>query len=84
MRAGRRRGALPASSPGRTFALVLSSPYQRARETCELAGFGDRMQRSSRGSAEWNYGEYEGITTAEIRETRPDWWLWRDGCPGGE
>ena len=68
---------------GRSFAIVLSSHYQRARETAELAGFGDRLEIDDR-LVEWDYGEYEGITTPEIRETRSDWWLWRDGCPGGE
>ncbi len=63
--------------------LVLSSPLQRARETCELAGLGDRMEIDD-DLREWSYGEYEGKTTPEIRETRPDWVLWRDGCPGGE
>jgi broad specificity phosphatase PhoE len=67
----------------RSYALVVCSPLRRARETCELAGYGstaivlDDLQ-------EWNYGEYEGLTTPEIREHRPDWWLWRDGCPGGD
>lgn len=65
------------------FALVLSSPLRRARETCELAGLGDRMELSE-DLREWDYGEYEGKTTPEIRESRPDWWLWSDGCPGGE
>lgn len=67
----------------REWASVLASPLVRARETCELAGLGDRA--SVRESLlEWDYGEYEGITTAEIRESRPGWYLWRDGCPGGE
>jgi probable phosphoglycerate mutase len=65
------------------FALVLSSPLQRARRTAELAGFGDRLQLDD-DLVELDYGEYEGITTAEIREQRPGWDLWRDGCPGGE
>jgi broad specificity phosphatase PhoE len=67
----------------RTFALVLSSPLLRARETCELAGFGDVAEIDD-DLREWDYGEYEGLTTPEIWETRPDWKLWRDGCPGGE
>ena len=62
---------------------MLSSPLQRALETCRLAGLGDAA-RTTEDLLEWDYGEYEGITTAEIRESRPDWYLWRDGCPGGE
>jgi probable phosphoglycerate mutase len=69
--------------PGDHFALVLTSPASRARETCELAGFGEQAQ-SRLDLLEWDYGEYEGLTTAQIRERRPDWEMWRDGCPGGE
>lgn len=65
------------------FELVLTSPLRRARETCELAGFGDAAVIDE-NLAEWDYGEYEGLTTPEIREHNPDWVLWRDGCPGGE
>jgi broad specificity phosphatase PhoE len=65
------------------FARVLCSPLRRARETCELAGFADRAEIDE-DLREWEYGEYEGLTTPQIREERPDWWLWRDGCPGGE
>jgi probable phosphoglycerate mutase len=65
------------------FALVLSSPLQRARDTCRLAGFGDREQLRD-DLAEWDYGEYEGLTSAQIRSSRPDWSLWRDGAPSGE
>ena len=65
------------------FDLILCSPLQRARETCELAGFADRLQLSD-GLMEWDYGDYDGLTTAEIRDERPDWYLWRDGCPNGE
>ncbi len=68
---------------GRSFARVLSSPLQRAVETCRLAGLGDQVELTD-DLLEWDYGEYEGITTAEIRRERPDWYLWRDGCPGGE
>ncbi|MEA2229584.1 MAG: hypothetical protein QOF04_3214 [Solirubrobacteraceae bacterium] len=68
---------------GRSFALVLTSPLPRARETAALAGLGDAAQERE-DLLEWDYGDYEGITTAEIRETDPDWYLWRDGVPGGE
>jgi broad specificity phosphatase PhoE len=68
---------------GRGFVRVLSSPLSRALETCRLAGLGDQAELTD-DLREWDYGEYEGITTAEIREGRPDWFLWRDGCPGGE
>jgi probable phosphoglycerate mutase len=65
------------------FSLVLTSPLRRARETCELAGFGSVAQVDD-DLREWDYGDYEGLTTPEIRAGRPDWSLWRDGCPGGE
>jgi probable phosphoglycerate mutase len=68
---------------GTPFVKVLTSPLQRARRTCELAGFGDRAEADS-DLIEWNYGEYEGKRTADIRKERPDWYLFRDGCPGGE
>jgi broad specificity phosphatase PhoE len=67
----------------RSFARVISSPMGRALETCELAGLGKTVERRDE-LLEWDYGEYEGVTTATIREQRPDWDLWRDGCPGGE
>jgi broad specificity phosphatase PhoE len=62
--------------------LVLTSPRQRARRTAELAGFPDA--EVDEDLAEWSYGDYEGITTDEIRETRPGWSVWTDSCPGGE
>jgi broad specificity phosphatase PhoE len=68
---------------GLEFAKVFTSPLQRARRTCDLAGFGARAE-VDRDLVEWNYGEYEGLTSAEIRAKRPDWQLFRDGCPGGE
>jgi broad specificity phosphatase PhoE len=68
---------------GRSFGAVFTSPMSRASETCRLAGFVDDAQVRDE-LLEWDYGEYEGVTTAEIREQRPDWLLWRDGCPGGE
>ena len=68
---------------GLTFARVFTSPLQRARRTCELAGFGSVAQIDP-DLVEWNYGEYEGITTAQILAQRPGWSLFRDGCPGGE
>jgi probable phosphoglycerate mutase len=68
---------------GRSFALVLTSPLQRAIDTCKLAGLGDQGQVRD-DLHEWDYGDYEGITTAEIHERRPDWTLWWDGCPNGE
>ena len=66
-----------------TFALVLVSPLQRARETCELAGFGDRAVIEP-DLVEWNYGAYEGLTPKQIHEQAPGWLIFRDGCPGGE
>jgi broad specificity phosphatase PhoE len=68
---------------GLTFAAVLTSPLQRAVRTCELAGFGS-MAKVEPDLIEWNYGAYEGRTSADIHRERPDWQLFRDGCPGGE
>ena len=65
------------------FARVFTSPLSRARRTCELAGFGDRAEIDT-DLLEWNYGDYEGRRTAEILRERPDWLLFRDGCPNGE
>jgi broad specificity phosphatase PhoE len=65
------------------FALVVTSPLERARETCELAGLGERAE-IERDLMEWNYGEYEGLTTKNIRAQKPRWMLFTDGCPGGE
>jgi broad specificity phosphatase PhoE len=74
-------GRLSERLTGREFALVLSSPRQRARETAELAGFTPALEPDL---AEIDYGEYEGLTTKDIRAGRPGWSLWADGSPGGE
>jgi broad specificity phosphatase PhoE len=68
---------------GRRFRRVLCSPLQRARETCALAGHADGAELRPE-LMEWDYGDYEGLTWVEIQERRPGWFLWRDGCPGGE
>ena len=68
---------------GINFSLVLTSPRLRARATCELAGLGATAQTEA-NLAEWDYGDYEGLRTTEIRERHPDWDVWEDGCPGGE
>lgn len=68
---------------GISFAKVFTSPLQRASRTCELAGFAARAE-TDRDLLEWNYGEYEGRRTPDIHKERPDWQLFRDGCPGGE
>jgi broad specificity phosphatase PhoE len=68
---------------GSVFAKVLTSPLQRAMRTCELAGFG-AVAEVDRDLVEWNYGDYEGLRTSEIHANRPDWQLFRDGCPNGE
>jgi probable phosphoglycerate mutase len=68
---------------GVTFDRVFTSPLQRARRTCELAGFGERAKVEP-DVLEWNYGDYEGRKTSEILEGRPGWLLFRDGCPNGE
>ena len=68
---------------GLTFAKVFVSPLQRARRTCELAGFA-AVAEIDPDLIEWDYGKYEGLRTADIRKECPDWQLFRDGCPGGE
>ena len=68
---------------GLTFAKVFTSPLQRARRTCELAGFG-AVAEVDRDLVEWNYGDYEGRHSADVHRERPDWELFRDGAPGGE
>ena len=73
--------AAGAALRGRSFALVLSSPLQRAAETARLAGFSPQVRPEL---AEWDYGEYEGRTTPEIREQVPGWTIWGYGAPGGE
>ena len=81
---GRRQAQLVgAALRDRRFAAVWSSPLSRALETCRLAGFGD-VAVTKDDLVEWDYGEYEGRTTPEIRRERPGWTLWRDGVPGGE
>lgn len=82
--AGRAEARLLASRlDGRAFSRVLSSPLSRALETCHLAGLGAGAEVRPE-LREWDYGDYEGRTTAEIRVERPGWTVWRDGCPGGE
>jgi len=66
-----------------TFALVLTSPLLRARHTCELAGLADQARITS-DLEEWHYGDYEGLTTAQIQEHVPGWNIFSDGCPAGE
>jgi probable phosphoglycerate mutase len=84
LESGRERAqALGSLLRGRAWATVLSSPLRRARETCELAGLGNEMAIDE-DLREWDYGEYEGLTTPQIREQNPSWNLWTDGCPGGE
>ncbi len=74
---------LAAKLAGRDFELVLCSPLQRAVQTCRLAGFGE-VAEPCEDLREWDYGDYEGLTTPQIRERNPDWNLWREGCPSGE
>ena len=75
--------ALAPPLAGEHFTRVWSSPLQRARRTCELAGLGDQADVME-GLREWDYGIYEGITTAEIRQSVPGWSVWSHGCPQGE
>jgi probable phosphoglycerate mutase len=90
------RTDLPLLDPGRAhaealaplleafdFALVLSSPMQRALDTCKLAGLGDRVE-IDRDLMEWDYGDYEGITTPDIRKTVPGWRVWTHPTPNAE
>lgn len=74
---------LGASLRGLAFVKVFTSPLRRALRTCELAGFASRVEILPE-LVEWNYGEYEGLRTAEIRSKHPGWDLFRDGAPGGE
>jgi probable phosphoglycerate mutase len=76
-------GLLSQSLAGRSFERVLTSPLSRAAETCRLAGLGGAAEPRDE-LMEWDYGDYEGLTTPGIRESRPGWFLWRDGVPGGE
>lgn len=80
---GERQARLVGEALSGRFGLVLTSPLRRAFDTCGLAGFGDAAQVREE-LAEWDYGEYDGRTTAEIRAERPGWSLWSDGAPGGE
>ena len=75
--------ALSSTLRGVGFTRVLVSPRLRARTTCQLAGLGAHAETDP-DLAEWDYGEYEGLRTAEIRQQRPDWDVWQHGCPGGE
>jgi broad specificity phosphatase PhoE len=81
---GRREAsALARLLGGHPFALVLTSPMQRAVETCRLSGCGQSAEVDP-DLREWDYGDYEGISTSQIHQTRPDWGLWKDGAPNGE
>ena len=82
-RGQRNARALGPRLQGTSFVQVFSSPLQRALHTCELAGFRELAQIDP-DLVEWDYGHYEGRTTPEIHRERPDWQLFRDGCPGGE
>jgi probable phosphoglycerate mutase len=73
-----------ATMAGVAIVRIFTSPKLRARQTCEAAGWPERLLTIEPDLVEWDYGEYEGLTSAEIRRGRPDWRLFRDGCPGGE
>ncbi|MBV8552831.1 MAG: histidine phosphatase family protein [Acidobacteriaceae bacterium] len=75
--------ALAPRLAGITFSRVFTSPLQRACQTCALAGF-ESVAEIDHDLVEWNYGEYEGLRSVDIRAKHPDWQLFRDGCPGGE
>ena len=75
--------ALRARLKDLSFAKILTSPLQRARRTAELAGFGQSAEADP-DLMEWDYGDYEGRRTVDIRAERPGWHLFEDGCPGGE
>jgi broad specificity phosphatase PhoE len=75
--------SLPERLGGHAFAAVFASPLSRAQETARIAGYGDQAVADP-DLVEYDYGDYEGLTTPEIREKRPDWYLWRDGVPNGE
>lgn len=79
----RKAAALRPRLSGHDFKLVLTSPLQRARRTCELAGFGSNAQIET-NLLEWNYGDYEGRSTADIQRDHPGWSLFADGVPNGE
>jgi probable phosphoglycerate mutase len=84
LESGRRDAELlRARLEAQNFALVLTSPRERARRTAELAGLGDRLEVDE-DLVEVDYGEYEGLTTPEIRERVPGWTVWQHGSPGGE
>jgi probable phosphoglycerate mutase len=78
----RQAEALKPALAGRSFVAVLASPRLRALRTAQLADLS--VSTVDEDLVEWDYGDYEGLTTPEIRTTRPDWSLWTDGCPGGE
>ena len=80
MAGGRGAARIAGAAPVRARA---DEPLSRAADTCRLAGLGDRAENRDE-LLEWDYGDYDGLTTPEIRQARPDWRLWRDGCPGGE
>jgi broad specificity phosphatase PhoE len=82
-RGEREAQALSGRLKGMSFAKVLTSPLQRARRTGELSGFGERMEPDP-DLMEWDYGDYEGRRTSDIRSERPGWRLFEDGCPDGE